>query len=191
MRSVIPGSTLQRVIPVCVKHKDDCIIISCEGHQPVVEAFTEIFDSRYVCWFLGHLLQKNHSIYQGYLASCIIWCRVHLIFWLLIFLWSFCCCQRVEEVDQLWYVQAWQDCTIWSIGAERTQAITAYGRVMSYELRFHVSIWQKVTSTSYPWSSETTCSESPYPSQSVGTGQHCSVGSSVGSHKEWILQGVR
>jgi len=31
---------------------------------------------------------------------------------------------------------------------------------VNYELRFHVSIWQKVTSASYPWSSETTSWES-------------------------------
>jgi len=48
--------------------------------------------------------------------------------------------------------------------------------------------WQ---ATSYPWSSETTCPESPYPSQSVGTSQHCSAGSSVGSPAEWLPQGVR
>ena len=73
LSSFIPGSTLQGIISVlCVKHKDDFIIISCEGHQPVVEAFTCIFDYHYGCWFLDHLLQKNHSIYQGqgYFATC-------------------------------------------------------------------------------------------------------------------------
>src|SRR6218665_1436612 len=34
--------------------------------------------------------------------------------------------------------------------------------------------------TSYSWIFETTCPESPYPSQSVGTGQYCSAGTSVG-----------
>ena len=61
------------------------IIILCEGHQPVVEAFTEMFDCHYGCWFLCHFLQKNHCIYQGYLATWSIWCGVHPIFWLLIF----------------------------------------------------------------------------------------------------------
>ena len=37
--SFITGSSLHRIIPVCVKHKDDFIIISCERHQPVIEAF--------------------------------------------------------------------------------------------------------------------------------------------------------
>jgi len=48
------------------------------------------------------------------------------------------------------------------------------------------SIWQKVTSYPLPWSSETTCPASPYSSQSVGTGQHCSPGSScrMANHKE-------
>jgi len=94
------------------QHKDDFIIISCERHQPVVEAFTEIYDCHYGCWFLGHLLHKNHSLYQGYLATRSIWCGVHPIFWLLVFLRSFCCCQLVEDMDQLRFVQAWQDCTI-------------------------------------------------------------------------------
>src|SRR6218665_428880 len=40
---------------------------------------------------------------------------------------------------------------------------------------------RELQATSYPWSFETTCPESPYPSQSVGTGQYCSAGTSVGS----------
>src|SRR6218665_3676107 len=42
--------------------------------------------------------------------------------------------------------------------------------------------------TSYSWSFETTCPESPYPSQSVGTGQYCSAGTSVGSPEKWVPQ---
>src|SRR6218665_2569594 len=36
-----------------------------------------------------------------------------------------------------------------------------------------------------------TCPESPHPIQSVGTGQHCSAGASVGSSPKWLPQRVR
>src|SRR6218665_2114081 len=42
--------------------------------------------------------------------------------------------------------------------------------------------------TSYSWSFETTCPESQYPTQSVGTGQYCSAGTSVGSPEKWVPQ---
>ena len=53
-------------------------------------SFTAFLYLYYGCWFCRHFLQKNHSIYQGYLATWSIWCGVHPIFWLLIFVWSLC-----------------------------------------------------------------------------------------------------
>src|SRR6218665_995417 len=35
------------------------------------------------------------------------------------------------------------------------------------------------------------CPKSPHPIQSVGTGQHCSAGDSVGSSPKWLPQRVR
>src|SRR6267154_1528365 len=79
--SFIPGSTLERIFPVCIKYKDDFIIIPCERYKPVVEAVTETFDCQYRCWFLGHLLAEEPFHLPGLYCELehLIWCPSHLL----------------------------------------------------------------------------------------------------------------
>jgi len=79
-------------------------------------------------------------------------------------------------------------CAAYSPKGIYINTISELRNAMASLLQAYGRKWQ---AASFNWNSETTCPESPHPIQSVGTGQHCSAGASVGSSPKWLPQGVR